>query len=66
MMFYNNTSDLSEKICKLSHDEKLRKSIGKNGKDKYLKHFNSNLVAEFIINKTFEIYSNKKYLWHIN
>ena len=66
MVFYNSISDLSEKICKLSQDEKLRKSIGKNGKDKYLKYFNSNLVAEFIINKTLEINSNKKYFWHIN
>ena len=66
MVFYNSISDLSEKICKLCHDEKLRKSIGKNGKDKYFKYFNSNLVAEFIINKTLEINSNKKYFWHIN
>ena len=61
MVFYNNISDLSEKICKLSRDEKLRKSIGKKGKDKYLKYFNSNLVAEFIINKTFEMNNNKKF-----
>jgi glycosyltransferase involved in cell wall biosynthesis len=66
MVFYKNISDLSEKISKISRDEKLRRAIGKNGKDKYLKYFNSNLVAEFIINKTFEINRNKKYLWHIN
>jgi hypothetical protein len=66
MVFYNNISDLTEKILKLSHDERLRRSIGKKGKDKYLKYFNSNLVAEFIINKTLEINSNKKYFWHIN
>jgi spore maturation protein CgeB len=66
MVFYNNISDLTEKILKLSHDERLRRSIGKKGKDKYLKYFNSNLVAEFIINKTFEINSNIKYFWHIN
>ena len=64
MVFYKNVSDLSEKISKISHDEKLRKSIGKNGKIKYLRYFNSNLVADFIINKTFDINNNKKYLWH--
>ena len=64
MIFYNNVSDLSEKILKISRDEKLRKKIGKNGKLKYLKYFNSNLVAEYIINKTFEINNNKTYLWH--
>ena len=29
-----------------------------------MKYFNSNLVAEFIINKTLEINSNKNYLWN--
>ena len=28
-----------------------------------MKYFNSTLVADFIINKTYEI-NNKKYLWH--
>ena len=64
MVFYNNVSDLSEKILKISRDEKLRKKIGKNGKLKYLKYFNSNLVSDYIINKTFEINNNKTYLWH--
>ncbi len=64
MIFYKNISDLSEKIEKLSKDDKLRKLIAKRGKAKYLKYFNSNLVAEFIINKTFEINNNSKYLWH--
>ena len=66
MVFYKNVSDLSEKISKICRDDKLRRSIGKKGKEKYLKYFNSNLVAEFIINKTFEINNNKKFLWHNN
>jgi len=64
MIFYKNLSDLSEKISKISQDEKLRKSIGKNGKEKYLKYFNSNLVAEFIINKSLDINNKNYYLWH--
>ena len=64
MVFYKNIDDLAEKILKISRDEKLRKLIGKKGKDKYLKYFNSNLVADFIINKTFDINNKKKYLWH--
>ena len=64
MVFYKNISDLSEKIIKISRDDKLRKKIGKNGKDKYLKYFNSTLVADFIINKTLDINKNKKYFWH--
>ena len=38
--------------------------LAKKGKDKYFKYFNSNIVADFIINKTFEINNKKKYLWH--
>ena len=64
MVFYKNISDLSEKISKISRDDKLRRLIGKKGKEKYLKYFNSNLVADFIINKTFEINNKKKYIWH--
>ena len=66
MVFYKNVSDLSEKISKLTRDEKLRKSIGKKGKEKYMKYFNSNLVAEFIINKTLNIKSKTKYIWYKN
>ena len=64
MVFYTNMSDLAEKISKISKDERLRKSIGKKGKEKYLKYFNSKLVAEFIINKTLNINSKNKYIWH--
>ncbi len=64
MVFYKNVSDLSEKIEKISSDEKLRKTIGKKGKTKYMKYFNSTLVADFIINKTFKINNKNKYLWH--
>ena len=64
MVFYKSVSDLSEKISKISYDEKLRRTIGKKGKEKYLKYFNSNLVADFIINKTFDLSNKKKYLWH--
>ena len=64
MVFYKNISDLSEKIEKISSDENLRKSIGKKGKSKYMKYFNSTLVADFIINKTFNINKKNKYLWH--
>ena len=64
MVFYKNISDLSEKILKISRDEKLRKMIAKKGKNKYMKYFNSNIVADFIINKTLDINNKKKYFWH--
>ena len=63
MVFYRNTNDLSEKILKISSDDKLRKKIAKRGKFKYMKYFNSDLVSEYIIDKILNIRSNKNYLW---
>ncbi len=63
MVFYKNVSDLSEKIIKISKDEKLRKKIGMNGKKKYMKYFNSDLVAKYIINKTLDIKIKTKNFW---
>ena len=63
MVFYRNISDLSEKIKKISRDEKLRKKIGHNGKKKYMKYFNSNLVSQYIIEKTLGVKSKNFYLW---
>ncbi len=64
MVFYSNIDNLSEKIQKISKDEKIRKQIGKNGKLKYAKYFNSTLVAEYIVNKTFDNKFNKnRYIW---
>ncbi len=63
MVFYKDTNDLSEKILKIANDDKLRKTIAKNGKDKYMKYFNSNLVAEFIINKSLGISDKKSFFW---
>ena len=64
MVFYKNINDLSEKILKISRDEKIRKNIARKGKKKYMKYFNSTLVADFIINKTLGRKNKKKYLWH--
>ena len=61
IILYKNISDLSEKIIKYSNDNKLRSLIAKKGRDKYFKYFNSTIIADYIINKTFE--TNKKYYW---
>ena len=59
---YKNLRDLAYKIKKYSNNDKLRKKIAKKGRDKYFKYFNSSLVAEFIVKRTFGI--NKiKYYW---
>tara|TARA_Y100000816_G_C25592641_1_gene318063 strand:- start:190 stop:525 length:336 start_codon:yes stop_codon:yes gene_type:complete len=64
MVFYRNINDLSEKIKRISLDEKMRKNIGRKGKAKYLKYFNSTLVADFILKKTLDLPLKKKYLWN--
>ncbi len=63
MVFYKDIHDLSEKIVKLSRDDKTRRKIGYNGKKKYMKYFNSTLVSQFIINKTLQINEKKKFYW---
>ena len=63
LVTYKNYNDLIYKIKKYQKDEKSRKLIAKNGKKKYLKYFNSMLVAKYIINKTFQINKNDKFLW---
>ena len=67
VVFYSNISNLSEKIQKYAKDDKMRKKIAERGKKKYMKYFNSTIVAKYIINKTFDINVNKeKYLWDKN
>ena len=63
MVFYKNINDLSEKINKISIDEKIRKKIAYNGKKKYTKYFNSTIVADYIISKTLDRKNKNRYLW---
>ena len=61
VVFYNSLNDLSKKIDFYNNNPKLRNQIAKKGKKKYLKYFNSTKVAEFIIDKTMNFNSKKKY-----
>ena len=64
LIFYKNVNDLSEKIRKYTLDEQRRKKIAKNGKIKYLKYFNSTLVANYIIKKSFDKHISKNnFIW---
>ena len=63
VVFYNSLNDLSKKIVKYSENDNLRIKIAKKGKKKYLKYFNSKLVADFIIRKTLNIQYKRKFLW---
>ena len=63
VIFYKSMNDLSNKINFYKKNKKIRNQIAKKGKLKYLKHFNSTKIAEYIINKTMEYKSKKKYIW---
>ena len=62
-VFYKDINDLSEKILKYKKDNKERKKIGKNGKIKYMKYYNSNIISQYLIDKTFDFKSKYKYIW---
>ena len=63
VVFYKNIDDLSYKLNKYKKDQAARKKIAKNGKNFYFKYFNSSKVAEYIIKKTLDLNSTKKFLW---
>ena len=60
---YKNYSDLIEKIKKYKKDDSERRRIARNGKKKYLKYFNSSIVSNFILMKTFNIKTYERFLW---
>ena len=63
VIFYKNIDDLSYKLNKYKKDNKTRTKIAKNGKRFYFKYFNSSKVADYIIKKTLDLKSPKKFLW---
>ena len=60
---YKNYNDLVEKIHRFKRNDKERRLIARNGKKKYLKYFNSSIVAKYILSKTFDIKDKRKFLW---
>ena len=63
IIFYNNIEDLSYKLNKYKKDHKERKRIAKNGRDVYLKYFNSTIVSDFMLSKLFNYNSKNKFIW---
>ena len=63
VVFYNNIEDLTIKLSKYKRDVKERKLIAKNGRDFYLKEFNSTKVSEFILSKTLNYKTKSKFIW---
>ena len=52
IVFYDNVTDLADKIRFYSKNDKLRKQIAKNGKSKYFKLFNESKISKYLIDKS--------------
>ena len=63
VIFYKSMNDLSKKINFYKVNHIKRNKIAKKGQKKYLKYFNSNKIANFIIDKTMNFKKIKKYFW---
>ncbi len=61
IIFYDSQNDLNRKIKKYLNNNRLRNKIAKNGKSKYHLKFNSTIIADFIVSKTFNF--KKKFSW---
>ncbi|MDA9745007.1 glycosyltransferase [Candidatus Pelagibacter sp.] len=63
IVFYKNIQDLSYKLNKYKKDKKTGKQIAKRGKLKYLKYFNSDIISEYILSKSFDYKLKQKVIW---
>lgn len=63
IVFYNDINDLSYKLNKYKKDTKKAKMIAKNGRDVYLKSFNSTIVSDFMLSKMFDYKVKNKFIW---
>ena len=66
VVYYKHLNDLISKIKFYKKNDKRRMKFSKNGYKKYHKYFNSKLVSDFILKKTFNIAYKKKFLWEKN
>tara|TARA_B100000787_G_scaffold120806_1_gene90768 strand:- start:73 stop:720 length:648 start_codon:yes stop_codon:yes gene_type:complete len=60
---YKDIDDLNYKLNKYKKDTKDAKRIAKNGREFYLKNFNSTIVSDFILSKLFGYKSKNKFIW---
>ena len=63
VIFYNNINDLSEKLNYFKKNDVLRKKYAKKGKEKYFRYFDSTIVSDYIISKSFDTDIKKPLDW---
>ena len=61
VVYYKSINDLAKKIYFYSTNNEKRKKIAANGRQKYFKYFNSKIISDYIICKTFNL--KKKFYW---
>ena len=64
VVYYNNINDLIKKINFYKKNPKLAEKISSIGRKEYFKKFNSNIISNFIIEKSHKLKSRKKYSWN--
>ena len=62
-IFYTDIDDLSEKLNFFKKSDKIRRKYAKNGKEKYFKFFDSEIISNYIISKSFDLEVKKPLIW---
>ena len=63
LIFYKNIEDLSKKLNYYKDNDNLRKKIARNGQRKYFDFFDSEIIAQYMISKIFNVKVKKRRAW---
>ena len=63
MCFYDSVNDLKDQILELRENDKKIDKIAKNGKEKYFKIFNNDIISNYILNKSLHTEKKFNYVW---
>jgi glycosyltransferase involved in cell wall biosynthesis len=62
-VYYKDMNDLCRKIIFYKNNIKKLKEISKNGKRFYSQNLNSNIVSQYLVDKTFNLENKYDYIW---
>lgn len=62
-VFFKDQEDLRNKIIELHADDARRKAIAAKGRSHYIKHFNSQRVSQYIVERTLGLPLSEDYIW---
>lgn len=63
-VFFHDIDDLKEKIIIFQNEDQKRKKIAAKGRDFYHRHFSSELVTQYVVERTLGMTLSHDYLWH--